>query len=86
MSESVSYREIHAFMLQKTQEYYRNPPAILVEQTMADLARKGMEVSFSEARKMVSPILIQRLVKEEMAQKWPDFMSSIPSNPLRDEK
>ena len=86
MAESVSYREIHAFMLQKTQEYYRNPPAILVEQTMAELARKGMEVSFAEARKMVSPILIQRLVKEEMAQKWPDFMAAIPSNPLRNEK
>lgn len=86
MSESVSYREIHAYMLQKTQQYYQNPPAILVEQTRAELARKGVEVSFAEARKMVSPILIQRLVKEEMAQKWPEFMSAIPSNPLRDEE
>ena len=84
MSESVSYQEIHAYMLQKTQEYYQNPPAILVEQTQADLARKGTNVSFEQARKMVSPILIQRLIKEEMAQKWPEFMSSIPSNPLRD--
>ena len=34
-SENITYREIHAYMLQKTQEYYRNPPASLVDDVIA---------------------------------------------------
>ena len=82
MSESVTYSQIHAYMLKKTQEYYKNPPAILVEAVMEGYRQKGLTISYEQARKQVTPIEIQRLIKLEMAQKWPDFMSSIPSNPL----
>ena len=82
MSQSVTYQQIHAYMLQKTREYYADPPEILVELTMAEAQKQGRSLSREQARSAVSPILIQRLIKEEMAQKWPEFMASIPSNPL----
>ena len=83
MSESVNYKEIHAYMLKKTSEYYQCPPAVLVEAIMEERKNEGSPVSYEEARKLVTPLQIQRLVKEEMQKKWPDFMSAIPSNPLR---
>ncbi len=86
MSDPVNYGEIHAYMLRKTREYYLNPPAVLVEAVMEKQKNNGHPVSREEARKLVSTIQIQRLVKEEMQKKWPEFMSSIPSNPLRSEE
>ena len=84
MSESVSYKEIHAYMLKKTQEYYVNPPEVLVQATLAKLRLQGLDPTWEEARKQVSLIDIQRYLKEEMSQKWPEFMGSIPSNGLKD--
>ena len=84
MSESVSYREIHSYMLKKTQEYYQNPPAVLVEAVLAEARSRGEALTEEEARKQVSTIDIQRIVKQEMQQKWPEFMSGIPQNPLRE--
>ena len=83
MSDSVNYKEIHAYMLQKTSEYYRCPPAVLVEAIMDERRADGCPVSYEEARKLVTPLQIQRLVKAEMQEKWPEFMQTIPSNPLR---
>ena len=85
MSESVSDREIHSYMLKKTQEYYVNPPAVLVEAVLAEARSRGEALTVEQARKQVSPIDIQRLVKQEMQQKWPEFMAGIPQNPLREE-
>ena len=84
MEEKVSYQEIHAYMLKKTQEYYRNPPQVLIQATAAKYAMAGQILSPEEARKAVSLIDIQRYIKEEMSQKWPQFMGSIPSNGLKD--
>ena len=81
---AVSYKEIHAYMLEKTQEYYRDPPGSLVDAVMAQEQEKGHAVTRQEARELVSLIDIQRLVKAEMTEKWPEFMASIPSNSLRD--
>ena len=78
----VSYREIHTYMLQKTQEYYRNPPEALIEDVLAAYRAQGDEISRDDAKKYVSLLNVQRYVKEEMARKWPEFMGSIPSNPL----
>ena len=83
MSDSVNYQEIHAYMLKKTSEYYQCPPSVLVEAAMEQYKKAGVTVSYEEAKKLVTPIQIQRLVKEEMQKKWPEFMASIPSNPLR---
>ncbi len=85
MPDTVNYGEVHAYMLQKTREYYQNPPAVLVEAVMEKQKNDGHPVSCEEARKLVTTIEIQRLVKEEMQKKWPDFMASIPANPLRSE-
>ena len=85
MSDSVSYKEIHAYMLKKTSEYYRCPPAALVEPIMEQCKKIGCPVTYEKAQSMVTPIQIQRYVKAEMQKKWPDFMASIPSNPLRGE-
>lgn len=84
MEEKVSYKEIHAYMLKKTQEYYRDPPQVLIQATAAKYAMAGQILSPEEARKAVSLIDIQRYIKEEMSQKWPEFMGSIPSNGLKD--
>lgn len=81
-SKSVTYQQIHAYMLKKTQEYYQNPPAKLVEDVIAAYKAQGDEISYETAKERVSLINIQRCIKEEMAQKWPEFMGSIPSNPL----
>ena len=85
MSEPVNYKEIHAYMLKKTSEYYQSPPVELVEAAMDNYKNAGLQVSYDEAKKLVTPIQIQRYVKEEMKKKWPEFMASIPSNPLQTE-
>lgn len=85
MSESVNYKEIHAYMLKKTREYYQCPPADLVDAVMEKYRKDGKIISYDDAQKLVSPIQIQRFVKAEMQKKWPEFMASIPSNPLRSE-
>ena len=82
---AVSYKEIHAYMLEKTREYYRNPPEVLVDAVMKQEQKKGHAVTRQEAKKLVSLIDIQRYLKAEMTEKWPEFMSSIPSNSLREE-
>ena len=82
MSETVSYQEIHAYMLKKTREYYHCPPKALVETIMETFKEGGNPISYGEAEKLVTPLQIQRFIKEEMKQKWPEFMASIPSNPL----
>ena len=84
MEEKITYREIHAYMLKKTQEYYQNPPQVLIQATAAKYALAGQILTPEEARKAVSLIDIQRYIKEEMSQKWPEFMGSIPSNGLKD--
>ena len=84
MSESVTYKQIHAYMLRKTQEYYQNPPAVLVEAVIACQKHQGVTVTWEEAKKLVSLIDIQRYIKQEMTAKWPEFMTSIPSNSLKD--
>ena len=83
MSESVNYKEIHAYMLKKTSEYYQCPPAELVEAAMEKVKKAGLPITYEEAKKLVTPIEIQRYIKKEMQQKWPEFMTTIPSNPLR---
>ena len=83
MSESINYKELHAYMLQKTAEYYQCPPKVLVEQIMEDYRCAGYPVSYEVARKQVTSLQIQRYIKQEMQERWPEFMSSIPSNPLR---
>ena len=84
MGEKVTYQEIHAYMLKKTQEYYKDPPQVLVQATAAKYAAAGENITMEEARKYVSLIDIQRYLKEEMSQKWPEFMGTIPSNGLKD--
>lgn len=81
-SNSVTYQQIHAYMLKKTQEYYQNPPEILVNNVIAAYKAQGDEISFETAKERVSLINIQRYIKQEMAEKWPEFMGSIPSNSL----
>ena len=82
MSESVNYQEIHAYMLKKTLEYCKCPPKALVETVMEIFREGGSPISYGEAEKLVTPLQVQRFVKEEMKEKWPEFMASIPSNPL----
>ena len=82
----LNYKQIHAYMLYKTHEYYVEPPQVLVNAVMEKCKAEGQTVSYEEAKKLVSPIDIQRLVKQEMTEKWPEFMSSIPSNPLQSDK
>lgn len=84
MSEKISYQEIHAYMLRKTKEYYADPPAVLVEAVIARYKADGLEISYEDAAKQVSLIDIQRYLKLEMQKKWPEFMGSLPSNPLKD--
>ena len=84
MEEKVTYQQIHAYMLKKTREYYENPPQVLIQAAAAKYAAMGQILSPEEARKAVSLIDIQRLIKEEMSIKWPEFMGSIPSNGLKD--
>ena len=84
MGESVTYQQIHAYMLKKTQEYYQNPPQVLIQATAAKYAAMGVNLTLEEAGKQVSLIDIQRYLKEEMSQKWPEFMGNIPSNGLKD--
>lgn len=83
-NEQVSYREIHAYMLQKTREYYENPPAVLVDQVIREAESRGEKLSPEEAEKQVSLIDIQRCIKREMQKKWPEFMASIPQNSLKE--
>jgi len=80
--EKVTYKEIHAYMLQKTKEYYDRPPKKLVEDVIAAYQAQGDSIDYDTAAQRVSLINIQRFVKEEMAQKWPEFMGGIPSNGL----
>ena len=82
---AVSYKEIHAYMLEKTNEYYRNPPEVLVDRVLREEQEKGHALTRQEARKLVSLIDIQRYLKAEMTEKWPEFMATIPSNSLREE-
>ena len=84
MSENVTYREIHAYMLKKTQEYYENPPEELVKAAQGTAQAQGRTVSYEQAKKLVSLIDIQRYIKWEMTKLWPEFMAGIPSNGLRD--
>ena len=81
-SENVTYQQIHAYMIQKTREYYLDPPAPLVEAVMAAYRAQGEEISREAAKERVSLLNIQRYVKQEMAEKWPEFMGAIPSNSL----
>lgn len=81
-SDSVTYSQIHAYMLQKTQEYYRNPPRKLVQDVIDAYKAQGETITAEVAAERVSLINIQRYIKEEMAEKWPEFMGSIPSNRL----
>lgn len=81
-SENVSYKEIHAYMIQKTQEYYLNPPAVLVEAVISLHKSQGEDISYEEAQKQVTLIDIQRYLKQEMTKKWPEFMGKIKSNSL----
>lgn len=81
--ENVTYPEIHAYMLRKTQEYYQNPPAVLVADVIAQYHAKGIELTYDQAKSQVSLIEIQRYLKKEMTAKWPKFMSGIKSNSLR---
>ena len=83
-TENVTYREIHAYMLKKTQEYYQDPPAVLVDAVLADQKAKGIDLPREAAKKLISLIDIQRYLKKEMQEKWPEFMSRIPSNSLKD--
>lgn len=80
--ENVTYQQIHAYMIRKTQEYYRDPPAPLVEAVIAAYRAQGDEISYETAKERVSLVNIQRYLKQEMAEKWPEFMGTIPSNPL----
>ena len=80
--ERISYQQIHAYMLKKTKEYYDNPPASLVEDVIAAYRAQGEEIAPEVARERVSLLNIQRYIKQEMAEKWPEFMGNIPSNPL----
>ena len=82
MSE-INYKELHAYMLQKTSEYYQAPPAALVDEVLATYRDAGQSLTRDEARQLVTPLQIQRYVKAEMQKKWPDFMAAIPSNPLK---
>lgn len=81
-AEKVSYQEIHAYMIRKTQEYYLNPPAQLVQDVIATYKAQGDDISYEEAKTFVSLINIQRYLKQEMAEKWPEFMGSIRENSL----
>ena len=56
-----------------------------MEAELAAGRAKGENLSWEEAAKQVSLIEIQRLVKQEMTAKWPEFMAGIPSNSLKDE-
>ena len=80
--ERISYQQIHAYMLQKTKEYYDNPPESLVDDVISAYKAQGDEISREVARERVSLLNIQRYIKQEMAEKWPEFMGRIPSNPL----
>ena len=84
MSEAVTYQQIHAYMLRKTQQYYLDPPAVLVEAVIAQQKEQGVTLTAEEAKKLVSLIDIQRYLKQEMTEKWPEFMGGIPSNSLKD--
>ena len=79
---SIPYAQIHSYMLQKTQEYYQNPPESLVEDVIAAYRAQGDVISREVARERVSLLNIQRYIKKEMAEKWPEYMGAIPSNPL----
>ncbi len=81
-AETVNYQEIHAYMIRKTQEYYQNPPAPLVEAVIQAYKAQGEEISYEEAKSLVSLINIQRYLKQEMTEKWPEFMGSIRENSL----
>lgn len=81
-SEAVNYQEIHAYMIRKTREYYLEPPAPLVEAVIRAYKAQGQEISYEEAKPLVSLINIQRYLKQEMTEKWPEFMGSIRENSL----
>lgn len=81
-SENVSYKEIHAYMIRKTQEYYLDPPAPLVQDVIAAYKAQGDDISYEDAKTRVSLINIQRYLKQEMSEKWPEFMGSIRENSL----
>ena len=82
MSEP-TYPQIHAYMLRKTREYYEDPPKVLVDRVLRDARSRGETLTRQEAEKQVSLIDIQRYLKAEMQQLWPEFMGSIPDNSLR---
>ena len=79
---NVSYQQVHAYMVKKTQEYYQNPPESLVDDVIAAYKAQGDDISREVAKSRVSLINIQRYLKQEMAEKWPEFMGRIPANPL----
>lgn len=81
-SKNITYKEIHAYMLQKTREYYQDPPAALVQDVISAYKAQGEDIPYEIAKERVSLINIQRYLKQEMAEKWPEFMGSIPSNSL----
>ncbi|MBO7253526.1 MAG: hypothetical protein J6V25_12965 [Oscillospiraceae bacterium] len=81
-NEAVSYKEIHGYMIRKTQEYYQNPPEKLVMDVIAAYKAQGEEISYEIAKERVSLINIQRYLKQEMTEKWPEFMGGIPENSL----
>lgn len=82
MAGNVTYKEIHTYMLRKTQEYYLNPPEVLVNAVIDAYKAQGEEISYEKAKPLVSLINIQRYLKQEMAEKWPEFMGSITPNSL----
>ena len=85
MSQSVTYQQIHSYMLQKTREYRLDPPAELVDALQAEASGRGEPLTRAQAREQVSLIEIQRYLRREMTEKWPEFMASIPVNPLRED-
>lgn len=80
--EKVTYQQIHAYMLQKTREYYLEPPAALIEDVIQAYKAQGEDIPWETAKERVSLLNIQRYIKQEMAEKWPEFMGGIPSNSL----
>ena len=72
-SEAVNYQEIHAYMIRKTREYYLDPPAPLVEAVIRAYKAQGEEISYEEAKPLVSLINIQRYLKQESVRTAQDL-------------
>lgn len=86
MSDTINMGKLHAYMLKKTQEYYHCPPSVLVDDVIMRQKENGNTLTYEQAKKLVTPIEIQRLIKKEMHEKWPELMAQIPSNPLPPDK